>query len=701
MGCSISKMDHKERVANYKARKSFMKQAVASRHALAAAHAAYMEALRNMGAALRQFAESSYLTLPTRLLSKLSPESILLSPASTFSSSTAIPNAAIFSTPLQNDCIIPKNSKMLSPPASPLPVDEQEEDCLFGKSQPLHHHSLSADNALLPPRCSAWELSELCFCPQPPLHLQEKRKSKQMPKNMGKQQPPILDLDDNLNSYEEGEQSEPDQNEYEGREAITHTNKSICENVIEESEALYIQKALTSVPSFRGERELVNVLQEIDDLFIRAYECGKDVSRILEVLRFSYQSKIVNSKDCDNHVRTGKFHPISWRLRPAEVPKVPFAKTDMMGEIEGCGMAGSHGSTLDRLYAWEKKLYEEAKEADMIRVEYEQQCTLLRNKKFNGARNETIDKTRAAMKVLRTRIAVALHAAHTATTTIRKLQDHELYPQLLELLQGLALMWRNMYDCHQGQRRAVLDLKALMEGGACNETSKHHQESASHLEFSLIAWYSSLDRVFGAQRDYLHNLNGWLKVELNSSARQFGDNFASSGRSAPPPVYHLCLAWQRTVDRLPYQAAMGAIQSFAAAVQVVVNLQSDEVQHRKKAKNLSKKIEKSFRLHETELDWVPRHYHELLLSKVTHYHELLLGKAAHANTHSTKIVLIKKLEEENEKIGIVVQGARGMTLNSFQTGLPSVFEAVTRFANLCSDAYQELCCQINSDQLTE
>lgn len=47
-----------------------------------------------------------------------------------------------------------------------------------------------------------------------------------------------------------------------------------------------------------------------------------------------------------------------------------------------------------------------------------------------------IDKTRAVVKDLHSRIRVALHAVDSISKRIEKMRDDELLPQLLELIQG-------------------------------------------------------------------------------------------------------------------------------------------------------------------------------------------------------------------------------------------------------------------------
>lgn len=47
-----------------------------------------------------------------------------------------------------------------------------------------------------------------------------------------------------------------------------------------------------------------------------------------------------------------------------------------------------------------------------------------------------MDKTRAAVKDLYSRILVAIKSAETISKQIEKLRDEELQPQIVELLQG-------------------------------------------------------------------------------------------------------------------------------------------------------------------------------------------------------------------------------------------------------------------------
>ena len=64
----------------------------------------------------------------------------------------------------------------------------------------------------------------------------------------------------------------------EHKDAIVKTNKQIAVVMAE-----------------RGGRDLIDVLREVDDCFLRAAECGENVSRLLETKRTYYHSTFSNN----------------------------------------------------------------------------------------------------------------------------------------------------------------------------------------------------------------------------------------------------------------------------------------------------------------------------------------------------------------------------------------------------------------------
>lgn len=69
-----------------------------------------------------------------------------------------------------------------------------------------------------------------------------------------------------------------------------------------------------------------------------------------------------------------------------------------------------------------------------IRKEYDTKCRLLRDQESRAESPTRIDKTRAAVKDLHSRIRVAIHRINSISKIIEELRDNELQPQLEELI---------------------------------------------------------------------------------------------------------------------------------------------------------------------------------------------------------------------------------------------------------------------------
>lgn len=71
-----------------------------------------------------------------------------------------------------------------------------------------------------------------------------------------------------------------------------------------------------------------------------------------------------------------------------------------------------------------------------IRKMYDSKCDDLRQLELKQSSTFQIDKTRAAVKDLHSRIRVAIHRIDSISKRIEELRDMELQPQLEELIEG-------------------------------------------------------------------------------------------------------------------------------------------------------------------------------------------------------------------------------------------------------------------------
>lgn len=76
----------------------------------------------------------------------------------------------------------------------------------------------------------------------------------------------------------------------------------------------------------------------------------------------------------------------------------------------------------------------------MIRRDYDMKCKILRQLESKGESTNKIDKTRAVVKDLHSRIRVAIHRINSISKRIEELRDTELEPQLEELISGYVFI---------------------------------------------------------------------------------------------------------------------------------------------------------------------------------------------------------------------------------------------------------------------
>ncbi|KAL6563415.1 hypothetical protein OROGR_002374 [Orobanche gracilis] len=133
-----------------------------------------------------------------------------------------------------------------------------------------------------------------------------------------------------------------------------------------------------ALSSPRGTRDLRDVVAEIRDDFDTASSYGKEVAMMLEVGKLPYQpsmlkvtmSRLMHLIDLSTSL---------WDSPSKQSAKLAFSTMKMAKSyFDDVGndvnvKASNLSSTLDKLYAWEKKLYKDVKDEEKIRVMYEKQ----------------------------------------------------------------------------------------------------------------------------------------------------------------------------------------------------------------------------------------------------------------------------------------------------------------------------------------
>ncbi|OMO55760.1 hypothetical protein CCACVL1_27027 [Corchorus capsularis] len=447
-----------------------------------------------------------------------------------------------------------------------------------------------------------------------------------------------------------------------------------------------------------NERELLEALKDVEDHFLRAYDSGLDVCRMLEANRVQLQSGLEELKESSNKL----IRSITWSRSPlsrsssckslaSSSSRSSSTWTDLKIDVfdDFGGMeAGSHSLTLGRLYAWEKKLYEEVKAADQTRKTYDQKCSQLRkrNAKHDGLYGG--DKTRAEVKDLHSRILVAIRSAETISERIEKLRDEELQPQLIELLHGLMRNWKLMLESHETQSRIMFEVTSFNSpayGKFCNDS---HRLATLQLEAELHNWRSCFVANISAQKAYIGALSGWLSKFIAPEVE-----FCSKNRSSAPPVgvngpplLATCHEWLASLEKLPNEAVMYAFKSFGKDIRALWIQQGEEQKQKRKVDGLAKELEKrilAFQRTETRILGSKLSEQELELNVRNRIENLAERK--------TQLDMFKKrIEAEKVRHHASMEETQQITVKGFQTGLYSVFESLAEFSKASVEMYADL-----------
>ncbi|XVF62232.1 hypothetical protein PTKIN_Ptkin08bG0200900 [Pterospermum kingtungense] len=448
----------------------------------------------------------------------------------------------------------------------------------------------------------------------------------------------------------------------------------------------------------KNERELLEALKDVEDHFVRAYDSGLDVCRMLETNRVQLQSGLEELKESSNKLMKS----ITWSRSPlsrssscrsllssSSRSSSTWAELniDIFDDCGGMG-SGSHSLTLGRLYAWEKKLYEEVKAAEQNRKTYEQKCSKLRKHKAKKDGLYSGDKTGVEVKELHSRILVAIRSAETISERIQKLRDEELQPQLIELLHGLMRNWKIMLESHEAQKQIMSEVRSFNRPAYGKFSNDSHRLATLQLEAELHNWRSCFIAYLSVQKAYIGALSRWLAKFISPEVE-----FCSKNRSIPqalgvngPPLLATCHKWLASLEKLPNETVVCALKRFGKDIQALWAQQGEEQKQKGKVDGLAKELEtKALAFHRTES--------RILGSKLSeqetevNVRDRIEYLAERKNMLDT---LRKRLDTEKIKHQASMEETQQITVKGFQTGFCSVFESLAEFSKASVKMYADL-----------
>ncbi|XP_072984352.1 uncharacterized protein [Typha latifolia] len=565
MGSSGSKLTNDEALVFCKERIQYIKQAVDARYALSAAHLSYIRSLRSVGTALRRFTESELLlesSLSTSEVDKSPSPSSYASPspphivehvdspfhgASPFSMNymrttgggavtvTINPSAAHF---------VEQESLGFGLPSPPLPPVISSSWDFFdptdGTCSVVSHNGESGLSLNYSRMKGLKQLREVEVVPLIEAEMTRSYEMKEEPK-MNNISPSIIDEKDEAKQLTSKHRSVDGLVDALTRIAASELHESKIEKDDLEKELCAEREDASEFITHRA-KDFLSSMKDIEHRFLRASEAGNEASRMLET----------------NKIRLNVCSDMEGKSPNSSFLEV-FQAVCCKGKI--ATRLGSHSSALDRLYAWERKLYDEIKASEYIRKAYDQKCSQLRHQFAQDLNAQVIDKTRAVVKDLHSRVCVAIQAVDSVSKRIEKLRDEELQPQIVELLQGLIRMWKAMLECHHAQF-ITISLAYHVKSSSAAPASESRRQAMVLLCNEMDCFASSFQNWVTAHKSYLQALNSWLqKCVLQPQERRKGRKVAFPPRQAlSPPIFVLCSNWLTGLASVPAEELCNSIK---------------------------------------------------------------------------------------------------------------------------------------------
>ncbi|KAF8380579.1 hypothetical protein HHK36_028067 [Tetracentron sinense] len=747
MGCTASKLDNEDTVRRCKERRHLMKEAVYARHNLATVHSAYCRSLRITGSVLSEFAAGEPLSVsdqtpavllrnPSSLSSRPPPSPspapapppppppiFSPSPSPTIASSKLphiLSESSISSTPRPKPTKLPHILSEHSPSSTP-----------SHKSAGKYNYPTNSTYSSTPSQASSvwnWENLESFYPPSPPDSDFFRR-----PKDDDRHSDNYhhhLDHDDN----EETEREEVQCSEWGDHYSTTSSDTKSDDDGDEDRRSEIgarsnfgssVHNDTTTQPKYppmgksekfdeagssvswnagAGEnsdmkmvvrhRDLAEIVAAIQEYFDKAASAGEPVSELLETGRAQLDRSFRQLKKTVYH-SSGLLSNLSstWTSKPPLAIKYRLDAAS----LDEPGGSKSHCSTLERLLAWERKLYEEVKAREGVKIEHEKKLSSLQSQEYRGDEDAKLDKTKASIQRLQSLIMVTSQAVSTTSSEITRLRDTELAPQLVDLCHGLKYMWGLMNQYHEVQNHIVQQVRGLVNRSAKGEsTSDLHRQATRHLESAVSDWHSTFCLLLKYQRDYIRSLHGWLKLTLLpvGNDNTTGNKEPSFSVHASSDLFAFCDEWKLALDRLPDTVASGAIKSFVNVVHVISAKQMEELKIKKRTETASKELEKkSSALRNIE----KKFYHSYSMVGIGLPDERSDGGQVFdardplAEKKSELAICRRRVEDEMSRHTKAVEVTRAMTLNNIQTGLPGVFQAMTSFSGMFTEALEGVC----------
>ncbi|KAM2799690.1 hypothetical protein COP1_004500 [Malus domestica] len=496
--------------------------------------------------------------------------------------------------------------------------------------------------------------------------------------------PPPLSPDETVESLEEKwektmKEFKEDEQEEETVANVVNSppkNLQLAEAIVEDvSVKKRHTKDTADVPMvlWRSKKTLEGIAKVLDDYFLKSSDGLKEIAVLMDIRgrdAFLPLSSSESKRKRSNSIKVFSPFPWGWSSRSLQFPK---DEAESSGPNEPC-RPGAHCITLKKLYDHEKKLYKEVKEEEYTKFEHDRKSKLLQKQEDENNDWTKTEKIQLSVESVESEIFPLQDSISTTCSSIVKLIDNELYPQLVTLTSGLLELWRTMYECHRVQHYVSQQLNILTDIQKLNLSSNYHRQAAVQLETEVSCWYNSFCKVIKSQKEYVRTLSRWI---------QLTDSLVDDDRKSlySSSVHRICEQWNLAFERLQDKEAADAIKSLLAAIHSILMQQEEEHNLQKKCEKLDKRLQKEL---DSLVEMEKRSTAEGKYSCLCPKHPLSLKRA---KTEALK----KQVDGEKAKYLNSVQVSKAMTLENLKTSLPNVFQALMTSSSLYVEAIESVC----------
>ncbi|KAF7810741.1 nitrate regulatory gene2 protein-like [Senna tora] len=316
-----------------------------------------------------------------------------------------------------------------------------------------------------------------------------------------------------------------------------------------------------------GTRDAFEVAREIEVQFRRASESGTEIAKMLEVGKLPYNKKH-GSYQVAPSLSMVSSQPSTSRSAESTSTVDKAGPSNLDFDDDLVMRSRNLSSTLQKLYLWEKKLYNEVKAEEKMRVVHDRKCRKLKRMDERGADFHKVDSTQTLVRSLSAKIRMAIQVVDKISMTINKIRDEELWPQLNELIRGLTRMWKSMLECHRSQREAIREARILGSIGSRKKGGDGHLLATKELEQELINWTFQFSSWVSAQKGYVRALNNWLLKCLLYEPEETPDGTVpfSPSRIGAPPIFVICNQWSQALERISEKEVVDSMHVFTMSV---------------------------------------------------------------------------------------------------------------------------------------